>query len=144
MGLPSDPHRGAPRALLSVSQPIIRGRNHRIEFALLGSPRYENLRTLVAYRLSILADGKVFQTLTWANPRISRYFVWTISARYTRNIQNDYIVVHVEVCNLAGYTYSGTPLLTEPFTRAAVSLRVSHPVAGGQFGRHLETSYPVL
>ena len=144
VGLPPNPHRGSPRALLNVSQPIIRGRNHRIELALLGSPRYESLRTQVAYRIAVLADGKVFRTISWANPKISRFFTWTISARYTRNIQSDYITVHVEVCNLAGYTYSGTPLLTEPFTRAAVVLRVSYPVAGGQFDQHHEAPYPVL
>ncbi|KKM19397.1 hypothetical protein LCGC14_1656100 [marine sediment metagenome] len=144
MDLPPNPHRGAPRALLNVLQPITRGRHHRIEFALLGAPRYESLRNLIAYRFSILVDGKIFQRIDWVNPRISRYFVWVIPGNFTRKIRNNHITVYVEVCNLAGYTYSGTPLLTEPFTRTSVQLHVSHPVAGGQFGKHFETSYPVL
>ena len=144
MGLPPNPHQGAPRALLNVRQPLIRGRHHRIEFALLGSPRHESLQNPVAYRFSILADRKVYQKLRWANPQVSRYFVWVISADFSRKIRGTYITVYVEVCRLAGYTYSGTPILTKPFTQDSVKLRVSHPVAGDQFGRHLETSYFVL
>ena len=144
VGLPPNPHRGAPRALLNVSQPVIRGRNHRVEFALLGSPRSPKLQASVAYRFILLADGEIYREISWANPRVSRFFVWIIPARATREIRDDYITVHVEVCNLAGYTYSGTPILTEPFTRDAVRLRVSHPIAGGQFEQHLETPYPVL
>jgi hypothetical protein len=144
MGLPPNPHRGAPRALLNVSQPLIRGRNHQIEFALLGSPHNPKLQATVAYRFSALADGKVFQEISWVNPQVSRYFVWVIPARVTHEIRDNYITIHVEVCNLAGYTYSGTPLLTKPFTQDTVRLRVSHPIAGGQFEQHLETSYPVL
>ena len=145
MGLPPTPHRGEPRALLNVSQPLIRGRTHLVEFALLGSPRSPKLQVPVAYQFSILARGRILhQEVAWANPQISRYFVWVIPGSYTYDLQSDYVTVHVEVCNLAGYTYSGTPLLTKPFTRDAVRLRVSHPVAGGQFERHLEAPYPIL
>ena len=142
--LPPNPYRGAPRALLNVRQPLIRGRHHRIEFALLGSPRYENLRNPVAYQFSILADGTVYREIIRANPQISRFHVWFISADFSRKIRGTHITVYVEVYRLAGYTYSGIPILTKPFTRDSVKLRVSHPVAGGQFERHLETSYFVL
>ena len=143
VGLPSNPHRGAPRAVLNVREPVIRGRNHRIEFALLGSPQYANLRAPVAYRFTILADGTFYQEINWTNPQVSRFFAWTIPARYTRELRDDYITVHVAVCNLAGYTYAGTPLLTEPFTRDAVRLRVSHPVAGGQLDQYA-APHPIL
>ena len=98
---------------------------------------------LVAYRFTLLHAGGFYQEVTFANPRISRYYVWMIPARYTRDLKGDYITIHVEVCNFAGYTYSGRPVLTEPFTRDAVRLRVSHPVAGGQLDR-TEAPYPVL
>lgn len=143
MGLPPNPHRGAPRALLHVLQPLIRGQHHRIEFALLGSPRYESLRNPVAYRFSVLANWKIYQEISLVNPQVSRYFVWVIPARVTREIRNDYITVRVEVCRLARYTYSGTPLLSEPFTQHTIRVLVSHPVAGGQFG-YSETPYFVL
>ncbi len=142
LGLPPNPHRGPPRAVLNVRQPVIRGRNHRIEFALLGSPRSPKLQRMVAYRFTILADGEIFQEVSWANPQVTRYFLWVIPAHYTREFVGDYIIVHVDVCNLAGYTYSGTPLLTEPFTQDAVRLHVMHPVAGGNFGK--QTAYFVL
>ena len=141
LGLPSNPHRGAPRAVLNVSGPVIRGRSHRIEFALLGSPRNPKLQRPVVYRFTLLAEDSFYQELAWANPTVSRYFTWTIPGRFTQQLRGRYLTIHVDVCNLAGYTYSGTPLLTEPFTRDVARLRVMHPVAGGNLGR---TPHPVL
>lgn len=145
VGLPPNPHRGAPRAVLNVSQPIIRGRNHLIEFALLGSPRHSELQAPVAYQFTLLIPTKILhQEIAWVNPRVSRFFVWVIPGHYTLGLRSDYLTIHVEVSNLAGYTYSGVPLLTKPFARAVVRLRLSHPVAGGQVGQHFETPYFVL
>ncbi len=141
MGLPPNPHRGPPRALLNMQKYVVRGQHHRVELALLGSPRYEALRTLVAYRFSLVtSEGILFREVSWVNPTVTRHFVWEIPGRVTLTLPS-VTIIHVEVCNLAGYTYSGTPIISEPFTRTAAPLRVLHTVAGGNLGR---TPYPVL
>jgi hypothetical protein len=97
----------------------------------------------VAYRFSILDGDEIYTEVSWANPQVTRYHSWTIPGRYTQDLTSDHITLHVEVCNLAGYTYSGTPILTEPFARDAVRLKVMHPVAGGNLERQ-KTPHPAL
>ena len=146
--LPTNPHKGAPRAFINARSPIIRGRPYRVEFVLLGNPRSPKLRAPVAYHFTILADGETYREISWADPQVTRFFRWTIPAHYTRDFKDDYVTIHVEVCNLAGYTYAGTPLMTKPFTRDAVRLRVMHPVAGGknfeERHRFPKTPHPAL
>ncbi len=139
--LPPSPHRGPPRAVLHMRGPIVRGAPYTIEFGLLGSPYHKELQHTVVYHLVVWAPGGIYRETTFVNPKVSRYFVWTIPGRYTLKLEGGYILVRVEVSNVAGYTYSGTPLFTKPFTQDVARVPVLHPMAGGQLD---ETSHPAL
>jgi len=123
------PHDGPPQAILRVPAVVQRGSRFHVELALVGSPRREVLQRPVAVVLAILDGGHSIQTVTWGEPRVGRYFKWTVPAIITREIESDHIVVRVALHHLASYTYSGEPILTKPFLLAAKVVRVRHPVA---------------
>ena len=132
--LPSSPHNGPPRAVLIVPKQITRGVAATAKLGILGSPRYESLRGPVAITLSVIDDAGYDQEVAWLNPMIGRLFTWELPAMYTSTFVGAYVTIHVELSSLAGYTYTGKPILTKPFTRVARRIPVRYPVAGGNFG----------
>ena len=123
------PLTGPPQPILRVASTMRRGHKFEIELALVGSTRYKELHQPVGVVLSILGTHTSVSTVTWGDPRIFRYFRWVIPALLTQSF-NSQVTIHVAVYHFAGYTLTGSPVLSDkPFLRTSQIVKVQHPIA---------------